>query len=174
METADRDRLVDPFRGYATSLGEHLPDAVRVLDAFHVTKLALDLVYQVRRRVQHDTCGHRGPTGDPLYGIRRGLRRRHDRLSARARERLRTGLLAGDPDGETTLAWTIARDLMGLYQQHGPILGPRQAERLIADLRVCPIGELARLGRTLRAWLQSSSPTSTTPPWRTDLPRAST
>lgn len=78
--------------------------------------------------------------------------RRHDRLSARARERLRTALLAGDPDGETTLAWTIAQDMMGLYQQHDPIAGRRRAEQLIADLRDCPIPELARLGRTLQAW----------------------
>ncbi|MBA3339455.1 MAG: transposase [Geodermatophilaceae bacterium] len=27
---------LDPFRGYATVLGTSLPDAVRVLDAFHV------------------------------------------------------------------------------------------------------------------------------------------
>jgi transposase len=148
IETAS----LDPFRGYATALGAQLPDAVRVLDPFHITKLALDAVDQVRRRVQQDSCGHRGRTGDPLYGIRRVLRRRRDRLTARARERLRTGLLAGDPDGETTLAWTIAQDIMGLYQQHDPIANRRHAERLIADLRDCPIPELARLGRTLHAW----------------------
>ena len=93
---------LDPFRGYATALGAELPDAVRALDAFHVTKLVLDAVDQVRRRVQRDSCGRRGRTGDPLYGIRRVLCRRQDRLSARARELLRAGLLAGDLDGETT------------------------------------------------------------------------
>jgi len=31
--------------------------------------------------VQHDIHGHRGHRGDPLYGIRRILRRRADRLS---------------------------------------------------------------------------------------------
>ena len=30
---------LDPFRGYATALGTQLPDAVRVLDPFHVVKL---------------------------------------------------------------------------------------------------------------------------------------
>jgi transposase len=147
-----RTASLDPFRGYATALSAQLPDAVRVLDPFHITKLALDALDQVRRRVQQDTHGHRGRTGDPLYGIRRILRRRQDRLSARARDRLRTGLLTGDPDGETTLAWTIAQDLMGLYQHRDPVTARQRAERLIADLRVCPIGELARLGRTLTAW----------------------
>ena len=58
---------LDPFRGYATALRTHLPDAVRVLEAFHVVKLGFDAVDQVRRRVQQDTFGHRGRAGDPLY-----------------------------------------------------------------------------------------------------------
>jgi hypothetical protein len=65
--------------------------------------------------VQQHTLGHRGRTTDPLYGIRRVLRRRHDRLSTTARARLQAGLIAGDPDGEATLARTVAQDLMDLY-----------------------------------------------------------
>jgi len=72
---------LDPFRGYATALRATLPAATRVLDAFHVIKLGFDAVDQVRRRVQHDTLGHRGRAGDPLYGIRRVLRRGHDHHS---------------------------------------------------------------------------------------------
>jgi transposase len=56
--------------------------------------------------VQTDTLGHRGRTRDPLYGIRRLLRGRRDRVSVKATARLHTGLIAGDPDGEVTLAWT--------------------------------------------------------------------
>ena len=70
---------LDPFRGYATALTSQLPDAVRVLDPFHVVRLALAALDDVRRRVQHAQTGHRGRTGDPLYGIRRVLRRRADR-----------------------------------------------------------------------------------------------
>jgi transposase len=51
---------LDPFRGYASALAGQLPDATRVLDPFHVTKLGLTCVDEVRRRVQQDTCGHRG------------------------------------------------------------------------------------------------------------------
>jgi transposase len=105
----------------------------------------------VRRRVQQDTRGYRGRSGDPLNGIRRLLRRR-DRLSVKATARLRTGLIAGDPDGEVTLAWTVAQDLMALYRLDDPDPARRRAETLIGDLRGCPIGELARLGRTLHAW----------------------
>ena len=143
---------LDPFRGYATALTAALPDAVRVLDPFHVVKLGLGCVDDIRRRVQQDTLGHRGRSRDPLYGIRRLLRRRRDRLSTKARGRLEAGLIAGDPDGEVTLAWTVAQDLMDLYQLDDPDQARARVETLIGDLRGCPIPELARLGRTLHAW----------------------
>jgi transposase len=143
---------LDPFRGYATALTSQLPDAVRVLDPFHIVRLGLAAVDDVRRRVQHDTTGHRGRSRDPLSGIRRVLRRRGDRLSTTARARLQAGLIAGDPDGEVTLAWTVAQDLMDLYRLGEPGPARAKAEELIADLRECPIPELARLGRTLHTW----------------------
>jgi Transposase len=98
--------------------------------------------------------GHRGRgrSRDPLYGIRRVLRRHRTRLSAKARDRLEAGLIAGDPDGGTTLAWTIAQQLMDLYRLDDPALARNHAEQLIGELRECPIPELARLGRTLHAW----------------------
>jgi transposase len=123
-----------------------------VLDPFHVVRLGLACVDDVRRRVQQTQTGHRGRTTDPLYGIRRVLRRRRDRLSTKARARLQAGLIAGDPDGETTLAWTVAQDLMDLYRQTDPEHARTQAAALIADLRSCPIPELARLGHTLHTW----------------------
>jgi transposase len=147
-----RTASLDPFRGYATALSTQLPDAVRVLDPFHVVRLGLACLDEVRRRVQQDTLGHRGRARDPLYNIRRLLRRRRDRLGPKAWARLQAGLLAGDSTGEVTLAWTVAQDLMALYQLADPADARRRAEALIADLRGCPIPELARLGRTLHAW----------------------
>ncbi|MEP6665235.1 MAG: transposase [Nocardioidaceae bacterium] len=49
---------LDPFRGYATALHATLPDAIRVLDAFHVVKVGFDVVDAVRRRIQQETLGH--------------------------------------------------------------------------------------------------------------------
>ncbi len=63
----------DPFRGYGAALSAGLPNAVRVLDPFHVVRLGFAGVDDVRRRVQHDTYGHRGRRGDPLYGLTRRL-----------------------------------------------------------------------------------------------------
>jgi transposase len=139
---------LDPFRGYATALHRQLPEAVRVLDPFHVTGLALTAVDEVRRRVQQDQTGHRGRSGDPLYGIRRIARRRADRLTEAAWRRLRTGLAAGDPHGELAVTWAVAQDLMACYRTRDRAA----AHRLITAARNCPVPEVARLGRTLAAW----------------------
>ena len=56
---------LDPFRGYANAIADELDDAVPVLDAFHVVKLAIQVTDEVRRRVQQDTLGHRGMINPP-------------------------------------------------------------------------------------------------------------
>jgi transposase len=139
---------LDPFRGYATALARQLPGAVRVLDPFHITKLGLSAVDDVRRRVQQEQTGHRGRKGDALYGIRRLLRRRADHLSDRAWQRLRDGLTAGDPAGEVTAAWSVAQDLMACYHTRDRAA----AEHVITAALDCPVPEVARLGRTLATW----------------------
>jgi transposase len=42
-----RVAALDPFRGYATALRTTLPNATRVLDAFHVVRLGFDALDQV-------------------------------------------------------------------------------------------------------------------------------
>jgi transposase len=63
------EHALDPFRGYANAIHDRLPDAVAVLDAFHVVRLGSQMVDEVRRRVQLDTlgiCGHkRDALSDP-------------------------------------------------------------------------------------------------------------
>jgi transposase len=143
---------LDPYRGYATALADQLPNAERVLDPFHVCKLGLDALDEVRRRVQQDTLARRGHRDDPLYRARRLARRRYDRLSARGRARLRARLADGDPNGEVAAAWTVAQDLMAAYATDDVDQGHRRAERVIVAALSCPVPEIARLGRTLRAW----------------------
>jgi transposase len=48
-----------PYRGYASALRTSLPDAVRVLEAFHVVRLGFAAVDDVHRRIQHDQLRHR-------------------------------------------------------------------------------------------------------------------
>lgn len=143
---------LDPFRGYASALADQLPTATRVLDPFHVSKLALDALDEVRRRVQHDTLGRRGHRDDPLYRARRLLRRRADRLTDRGWARLTARLTDGDPNGEVAAAWAVAQDVMAAYAADDVVAGRARAEQAIAAARSCPVPEVARLGRTLRAW----------------------
>ena len=51
---------LDPFRGYANAIRDELEDATAVLDAFHVVRLGLQAMEEVRRRVQQELLGHRG------------------------------------------------------------------------------------------------------------------
>ena len=143
---------LDPFRGYANAIRDELPDAVAVLDAFHVVKLGTGVLDEVRRRVQQDTLGHRGHKDDPLYKIRGLLRHGVEHLSDRQVARLETALEVGDPDWEVTIAWGCYQRLRSIYHQRTAAAGKKIATDIIATLHTCPIPEVARLGRTLRAW----------------------
>jgi hypothetical protein len=122
---------LDPFRGYATALADQLPAATRVLDPFHVCKLALDALDEIRRRVQQDTLGRRH-RDDPLYRARRLQRRRADRLTDRAWARLTARLTPGDPNGEVAAAWALAPDVMAAYAANDVTTGRAAAEQAIA------------------------------------------
>ncbi len=143
---------LDPFRGYATALRDTLPQAVRVLDAFHVVRLGFAAVDDVRRRVQQDSTGHRGRKHDPLYRIRRVLRRGAENLSDRAWQRLLAGLDAGDVDGQIGATWIAAQDLRLLYRSP---TRPDAAQRLYRWMVHCAdadVPELHRLAHTIDAW----------------------
>ena len=123
-EQAWRDQIrvaaLDPFRGYATALCTQIPDATRVLDAFHVVALAVSVVDEVRRRVQQDTLGHRGHKHDPLYRVRRLLRLGADRLTEDTRAKLEAALTGRrpEPGGHRRLA------LLPAAARRLPPLGP--------------------------------------------------
>ncbi|WP_432536884.1 ISL3 family transposase [Kineococcus arenarius] len=101
---------LDPFRGHANAILTELPDdAVTVLDAFHVVKLASTAMDEVRRRVQQDTLGRPGHRNDPLYRIRRLLTTARENLADRGRAHLEAALRAGVPGLEATVAWHAYR-----------------------------------------------------------------
>ncbi len=102
-------------QGYATALRTSLPDAVRVLDAFHVVRLGQAVVDDVRRRRQQETLGRRGHREDPLYRGRRLLRRGFLTLNQRQWTRLELTLSVGDPSGQPTQAWMVAQQLQLLH-----------------------------------------------------------
>ena len=88
---------LDLFRGYANAIHHGLPDAVAVLDAFHVVRLGTQVVDEVRRRVQRDTLGRRSHKHDPLYKIRGLLRHGVEHLTEKQQAKINHCLDAGDP-----------------------------------------------------------------------------
>lgn len=61
QEWRDRIEIVamDGFTGYKTAAAEELPDAVEVMDPFHVVRLAGDALERCRQRIQQQTLGRR-------------------------------------------------------------------------------------------------------------------
>ena len=144
---------LDPYRGYASALRTSLPDAVRVLDAFHVVRLGFAAVDDVRRRIQQEQLGHRGRTGDPLFGIRRLLRRRHDHHSPRSWARLLAGLDAGDTrDEQLARTWVAAQDLRLIFACPDRARAADTLYRWLAYCAHADIPELTRLARTIDSW----------------------
>jgi transposase len=144
---------LDPYRGYASALRSALPDAVRVLDAFHVVRLGFAAVDDVRRRIQQEQTGHRGRTGDPLYGIRRLLRRRYDHHCEKSWARLLAGLDAGDTtDEQLARTWVAAQELRLIYHAADRDRAQQGLYRWLAYCADADVPELTRLARTIDSW----------------------
>ncbi len=143
---------LDPFRGYKNAIDDQLADAVAVLDAFHVVKLATQAVDEVRRRVQQDIHGHRGRSGDPLYRIRNILRAGEEHLTERQQHRLAAAIAADNRHDEVWVAWQCAQRVRAVYHQPDPAIGRALAEKILDGFPCCPIPEIARLGKTLQQW----------------------
>ena len=86
---------MDGFTGFKTAAAEELPEAVAVMDPFHVVRLAGDALDNCRRRVQQALHGHRGRVNDPLYSARRTLHTGAGLLTGKQVNRLEA-LFAGD------------------------------------------------------------------------------
>ena len=142
---------MDGFGGYKTAATEILPDATAVMDPFHVVALAGAKLDVCRQRVQQQTCGHRGRTGDPLYRVRRTLRTRFPLLSGRQQARLTT-VFADDNHLAVLVTWSIYQRLIAAYSHPDRRRGNTMLAAIIDSLRRgVPAGleELAQLGRTL-------------------------
>lgn len=146
---------LDPFHGYKNAIDDQLQDAAAVLDAFHVVKLATGAVDEVRRRVQQQTHGHRGRSGDPLYRIRNILRAGAENLTDRQQARLHTAFTARDEHVEVEIAWLCAQQVRSVYHQDTLPAGRAIAQKILGTFASCPIPEIARLGRTLQQWREA-------------------
>jgi transposase len=151
-----RDRVevvaMDGFSGFKTAATEELPDAVTVMDPFHVVRLAGNALDECRRRVQLATCGYRGRKTDPLYRSRRTLQTGADLLTDKQKARLHA-LFAVDAHAEVEATWTMYQRAVAAYREPDRKTGRALMAALIATLSVGvpkPLQELITLGRTLK------------------------
>lgn len=149
---AIRYAVIDPYAAYAKGLADGLPDATVVVDHFHAVRLANQALDEVRRRVQHDTTGHRGRKDDPLYRIRRRLLVAHEHLRPDTFDRTLVWLAAGDPDGEVAAAYLAKELLREVYATHNPFTARQALETFHGCCAEADVAELARLSKTIRRW----------------------
>ena len=151
-----RDRVevvaMDGFTGFKTATTEELPDAVAVMDPFHVVRLAGDALDRCRRRVEQDLHGHRGRTGDPLYRARRTLHTCTDLITDKQRTRL-TALFATDEHVQVQATWGIYQRMVAAYREPDRSQGRAQMQAVITSVSdgvPKVLTELITLGRTLK------------------------
>ncbi len=143
---------MDGFTGFKTATTEELPDAVAVMDPFHVVRLAGDALDRCRRRVQQDLHGHRGRAGDPLYRARRTLHTGADLLTDRQRQRL-TLLFDVEDHVQVEATWGIYQRMIAAYREPDRAKGRQLMTALIESVSngvPTALAELVTLGRTLK------------------------
>ena len=142
---------MDGFTGFKTATTEELPEAVAVMDPFHVVRLAGDALDQCRRRIQQQTHGHRGRKDDPLYSARRTLHTGAGLLTDKQKTRL-DGLFAHDGHVQVEATWRIYQRMITAYRDTDRAAGLRTMSTLIDALSgAVPVEltELITLDRTL-------------------------
>ncbi len=143
---------MDGFTGYRTAAAEALPAARAVMDPFHVVHLAAEKLTVCRQRIQQDTCGHRGRTGDPLFGIRRIVLTRTELLTDKQKAKLATALAAHDAHAAIEVTACYYQDLIAAYANPDRRAGKLAMFKCLKRIRAgLPKGldELAQLGRSL-------------------------
>jgi transposase len=142
---------MDGFGGYKTAATEVLPEATTVMAPFHVVALAGAKLDLTRQRIQQQTQGHRGRSGDPLYGVRRTLRTRFPLLTSRQQARLIT-VFADDAHLAVQVTWSVYQRIIAAYGHPDRRRGKTILSAIIDTLRrgvPVALEELAQLGRTL-------------------------
>ena len=143
---------MDGFTGFKTAAAEELPDAVPVMDPFHVVRLAGDGLDRCRQRVQQDTLGHRGRSGDPLYRARRTLHTGASLLTDKQKARLEA-VFAVEEHVEVVATWGIYQRIVAAYREPDKKQGKQMMQAVIdavtSDVPAALV-EIRRLGRTLK------------------------
>jgi transposase len=155
-DQAFRDRVkvvtMDGFAGYHSAAAKAVPEARTVMDPFHVVHLAAEKMTLCRQRIQQATTGHRGRTGDPLYGIRRALNTRAELLTDKQKVRLFKAFTAHDAHVAVEVTYGVYQRLIDAYEASGKREGKIAMYKLLKSITSgvpTELPELAQLGRSL-------------------------
>jgi transposase len=147
---------IDPCAVYRSAVERAMPDAVIVVDHFHLVRLANQAVTKVRQRVTRQVLGRRGTARDPAWANRRRLLRARERLTSEQFHRMWEEILAQEATGELLAAWIAKEELRFLLS--AARTGAARSEvsnRLFAFYDWCAradVPEVTRLARTIEAW----------------------
>lgn len=143
---------MDGFTGFKTAAAEELPQAVEVLDPFHVVKLGSEALDMTRQRVQREQHGRRGRKDDPLYKCRRTLTTGLSLATEKQKTKIED-LFKESAYEPVQLAWSVYQKMVDAYRQSKSEVGRWAMEQLINDIGTKVPGglpELKKLGGTLR------------------------
>lgn len=143
---------MDGFTGFKTAAAEEIPDAVAVMDPFHVVRLGGDAVDRCRRRVQLVIHGHRGRKDDPLYRARRTLLTGADLLTEKQRGRL-VSLFSIEDHVEVEATWGVYQQMITAYRDPDRRKARHLMQALITSVShgvPAALSEIISLGRTLK------------------------
>ena len=143
---------MDGFSGFKSAAAEELPEAVPVMDPFHVIRLAGDALDDCRRRVQQATCGHRGRAGDPLYKARRSLHTGQGLLTEKQQKRIED-LFGDDKHVEVEATWGAYQLMIAAYREPDRARGKKLMQAVVDSLSTgvpAALTELKKLGGTLK------------------------
>jgi transposase len=149
---------IDMCTIFKSAVREALPQAILVVDHFHVVQLAHQALNEIRRRVTVQVRGRRGRTGDREWDLRNRLTRSASRMRAERVDQLCDDL-AQLPAGISVpilSAWNAKEDLHDLLalarthpnREHVARLLHRFYQRCADSC----LPELARLATTVQTW----------------------
>lgn len=142
---------MDGFTGFKTAAVEEVPQAVTVIDPFHMVHLAADALDECQRRTQQDIFDRPGRVGDPLYRARRSLHTGADLLTDQAKTRLQD-LFADERHTAVEVTWNVYQQMIAAHRDPDRTTGKATMTALIDTIATgVPTGlpEIARPGCTL-------------------------
>lgn len=143
---------LDPSAPFAAAVRRMLPQAVIVVDHWHLVRLANQMLTEVRQRVAREQLGRRGRKADPAWAHRRLLLRAGDRLGRHGLQRLRRVLRHDDPTDEIGAAWGVKellRQLLAAPTEHD---ARHRLHRFYEAVLAADMPETTRLAETVQAW----------------------